>query len=1613
MKPHLHIHPWLHAKLVVQIRKSCWLLGMYLLLVVQSAAAADGSDISRLYNHLFSSSMLQQQYAHMLQLYHVPTTLGKYLLPDGTLPSHMQGSFNAQGYRLAAQRADGKLRFEQVSNTPTSTAVENNCNDGWDSRFGINNGAIGSLLAVAVDGSGNVYVGGSFSIAGSVVANNIAKWNGVTWEPLGAQQTINGNGVNGTVMAIAASGSKVYVGGAFSIAYNSMAVQVRANKIAVWDGVQWATLGTDATNGNGVNGLVNAIAVSGNKVFVGGIFTQVYNNANAAITANNIAVWNGTSWGVLGATGTANGVNGAVNALAVNGNTLWVGGAFRQAYQSGTTLQVNNIVAWSGTAWNRLGTGNTLTGNGVSDIVNTIAIGSNGKVYVGGNFTTAYNATGAAVTTNYIACWNGSSWSALGTGTTATGNGVNNAVKTIVVADSLVHAAGEFTNTYCGVATYNRQRIASWNGTTWLPMGGAQQNGATAGINAMCVRNSELFLVGNFSGVVASNGQTIAAGKIAVWRNNSWDHVDANIHNLGGYGLNGTIYTVAVKNNIVYVGGEFSMAYNSSNTVQVNNIAMWDGAQWKPIGNGANGTVNTIAIHNNDVYAGGWFSSVYNTNNQQVVANYIACWNGSTWSALGSSNSFLGNGVNGNVNTIVSYGNNLIVGGSFSNAYSSATNNLTVNNIAIWNGTTWQRFCGNDAGNGVNGEVKQVLVSNNNVYVAGAFTTALNASNTVVANRIAMWNGTTWISFGKGVNGTANSVAVVGDKVYVGGNFLNASNTDNTTVSCSKIAMWNGSVWQPLGDASLNGLNGNVISMSAMGNNVYVGGNFTTAYDVASAVTVNRIAVWTGEKWTTLSNGANATVNSIVAVNNRVHVGGAFNTMGCKISAAYALYYEPIIWRGVQSNQWSDARNWSPNAVPDSNSYVMIPDTANANEPVISQYAFAYNIAIGAARTLTINNNASLTVKGVKLYNDGVVRGEGYLMMNASFPQMITGVGTVQNIAINNTENVTVQSDDTLIVTGNYKPIAGSLYVRANITFTSTSSIANTNITDYIKGNVVTEQAIPAAPARRYLFVASPVQARIDSSWQQSIHITGEIGTCGTITANGFDGSVSGAPSMLTYNSNALLGTRWQSVANTNRTSIQPTVGYKLLVRGHRNEGCTLLSGTNVAASAVTLKAVGTLAMGNVAVTLQPNDFNLVGNPYISAIDFNTVAAQNSQHIFAAYWIQYPQNKPGIYTVYNAGTMLNKPSDVSNTNILPVGQAFTVRTKNTTTSISNFFTENNKANSLTANNNAPVWQGFIRVGLHTASNEVLDEMVIRFSNDNTVRGNVINNYDAPAMQEANYRIASKKQQQAMSIQTRDASYAIDTVTLNVVTLTPDIYILNFSDIQLPANGALLIDRFTRTETIVTNNMQYRYTVTNNVASQAEDRFQLVFRSASVLPVTFTSISAERQQAGALVTWSLPSDDDTKTYEVQRSNDARNYNTVGVVAANNSRVAVSYQWKDITPIQGKVYYRIKAVAQNDKTTLSAVVMVQQVQQNIVLQLYPNPVQHTLQVSFTKPINNNVQVVVVNANGAQVMMLPTVQVANQLQLPVATLPAGAYHLQIQLPDGTTASGMFVKQ
>ena len=675
----------------------------------------------------------------------------------------------------------------------------------WDYRFGLP-GAKGAVLAIAPHGN-EVYVGGSFSSIGNVVATNIAKWDGQTWTPLGS-------GLNSPdqamilQIAFGANGD-VYAGGLFTAAGG-----IAATNIARWNGVNWSPLG------GGVSAGVVAIAVNGSQVYAGGGITNF-----GGVSTKGLARWDGTNWYSIGG-GVDAGTNTAVDVLLLDGNSLYVGGNFTNAGGQA----INRIAKWDGTNWSALGGG--ITGATNAYVRTLVKSGTN--LFAAGFFTYA----GGVAATN-IARWNGVQWSPLGAGISAP-------VSALAVNGPFLFAGGTLTNAG-GIAVSN---VARWDGTNWSNIGGLS-SASSSGVAG----TYDYALAVDLNGGLLAGGYFTQAGSAAVqsmarWDGTNWGTLGTdNSAGVAGYSLF-TVYGLAAGTEALYAGGLFTLAghtvvnqigkwdgtnwsalgdglvgkmtlarvvgialkgsdiyvggiFTNAGGVTVNNIAKWNGTSWSALGTGMTNGVSAMASDGINVYAGGAF-----TNAGGVTANYIAKWNGSSWSALGS-------GLNNTVAAIATGADGLYVGGSFTTA--GTTN---ANRIARWDGANWLPL-GNGTTNGVNGGINAIAVSGSTIYVGGSFTTA----GGLPASMVAKWDGTTWTNLGAGIQGTAvYALAVIGNHLYVGGQFTTAGG-----LSTTNLARWDGGSWTAMGSGNTaNGASpmGYVTVMTTWGNDLYVGGFF-------------------------------------------------------------------------------------------------------------------------------------------------------------------------------------------------------------------------------------------------------------------------------------------------------------------------------------------------------------------------------------------------------------------------------------------------------------------------------------------------------------------------------------------------------------------------------------------------------------------------------------------------------------------------------------------------------------------------------------------------------------------------------------------------------------------
>ncbi|MFH2143316.1 MAG: hypothetical protein ABIJ97_12905, partial [Bacteroidota bacterium] len=310
------------------------------------------------------------------------------------------------------------------------------------------------------------------------------------------------------------------------------------------------------------------------------------------------SLWRPNSWSVI-------------EAMYKDSNQLYIGGV---SCIYGGPNQINNIGVWDNNEWTTFDNGFGSANSGT-----TCFMKYKDFFYMGGFFSNIQNIP----QTGHICRFNGTNWEAV-----ANSYGeVNSNVFDMVVFDTLLIVGGGFSTIGSQYGNFNR--IAAYNGTDYINIGSF----IGFGIYALAVYNNELYAGGGMMTIQKYLG------------NQQWEDVGGNFD----YWVQDM--QVDTFNNLLYVCGGFNVA---DDTIETDNIAVWDGFRWTKIGYGSGdvNNVNTMAFYRGDLYC--------NTNNTTaggVYTGYLPKWDGTDWSPG------VPGGLNFEVNSLVVFDDMLYIGG--------------------------------------------------------------------------------------------------------------------------------------------------------------------------------------------------------------------------------------------------------------------------------------------------------------------------------------------------------------------------------------------------------------------------------------------------------------------------------------------------------------------------------------------------------------------------------------------------------------------------------------------------------------------------------------------------------------------------------------------------------------------------------------------------------------------------------------------------------------------------------------------------------------------------------------------------------------------------------------
>jgi Concanavalin A-like lectin/glucanases superfamily/Secretion system C-terminal sorting domain/Fibronectin type III domain len=261
-------------------------------------------------------------------------------------------------------------------------------------------------------------------------------------------------------------------------------------------------------------------------------------------------------------------------------------------------------------------------------------------------------------------------------------------------------------------------------------------------------------------------------------------------------------------------------------------------------------------------------------------------------------------------------------------------------------------------------------------------------------------------------------------------------------------------------------------------------------------------------------------------------------------------------------------------------------------------------------------------------------------------------------------------------------------------------------------------------------------------------------------------------------------------------------------------------------------------------------------------------------------------------------------------------------------------------------------------------------------------------------------ISNWEESYALLIPTADAAsnvngnYFVANWTPPTAAGTIDNYVVDISttaDFSSPVSGSPITVPFGTNFTYVYGlsiNTTYYYRVAadkTSVTGQGALSNTITVTTLGVLPVNQLVLSVSRSSGGNLLQWSTAAEVNTNYFELQRSDNNRDYTTITRInAAGNSNSLKEYQYTDnVMAVKPVLYYRLKLTDADGKISISNIVLIKNTDGGAVT-VYPNPVVNRFVLNVTNKSLINSNAVLSDMNGHVMQIIPIRQTATEVDM-----------------------------
>ncbi|MEO7044501.1 MAG: lamin tail domain-containing protein [Ferruginibacter sp.] len=198
----------------------------------------------------------------------------------------------------------------------------------------------------------------------------------------------------------------------------------------------------------------------------------------------------------------------------------------------------------------------------------------------------------------------------------------------------------------------------------------------------------------------------------------------------------------------------------------------------------------------------------------------------------------------------------------------------------------------------------------------------------------------------------------------------------------------------------------------------------------------------------------------------------------------------------------------------------------------------------------------------------------------------------------------------------------------------------------------------------------------------------------------------------------------------------------------------------------------------------------------------------------------------------------------------------------------------------------------------------------------------------------------------------------------------------------------------------------------NYGTTTSDHYPIFTRyafDAAILPVNLVSFIASKQSNVAVLSWKTSQEINSKSFDVQRSSDSRNWQSIGnVLAKGNNASGNTYTLTDAHPLTGINYYRLQQLDNDGKVQYSLIRSVQfDLRHSIILS--PNPAKDFVNVSIEN-LTGTATVDVLDLSGKAVYT--TITSVPVFKINTSTFARGNYFIRIKNADGVITKQLLIQ-